>query len=77
MSISSFETKDKPFILKPLLFYQPATNDTPERVLLQYARRIFTGYQGLPRSPKIPPITEAQAEALDALRELLPYPVSS
>ncbi|GKT66443.1 TfdA family taurine catabolism dioxygenase [Colletotrichum tofieldiae] len=30
----------------------------------------FTGYWGLPRSSDIPPITEAQAEALDALHFL-------
>ena len=28
---------------------------------------MFTGFQALPRSKDIPPITEAQAEALDAL----------
>ena len=39
-------------------------------MIIQYARRTFTGYQGLPRSPDIPPITEAQAEALDALHFL-------
>lgn len=36
-------------------------------MIIQYARRNFTGYWGLPRSANIPPITEAQAEALDAL----------
>ena len=36
-------------------------------MIIQYARRSFTGYWGLPRSSNIPPITEAQAEALDAL----------
>jgi TfdA family taurine catabolism dioxygenase TauD len=40
------------------------------RVLTQYARRSFTGFQALPRSQDIPPITEAQAEALDALHFL-------
>ena len=39
-------------------------------MILQYARRIFTGFQGLPRSANIPPITEAQAEALDAIHFL-------
>jgi hypothetical protein len=38
--------------------------------VIQYARRTFTGYGGLPRSADIPPITEAQAEALDALHFL-------
>jgi hypothetical protein len=39
-------------------------------MIIQYARRYFTGYQGLPRSPSIPPISEAQAEALDTLHFL-------
>lgn len=38
--------------------------------MIQYARRTFTGYWGLPRSANVPPITEAQAEALDALHFL-------
>ena len=36
-------------------------------MIIQYARSTFTGYRALPRSPEIPPITEAQAEALDAI----------
>jgi alpha-ketoglutarate-dependent taurine dioxygenase len=39
-------------------------------VVIQYARRGFTGFLNLPRSKEIPPITEAQAEALDALHFL-------
>jgi alpha-ketoglutarate-dependent taurine dioxygenase len=39
-------------------------------VLIQYARRSFTGFGALPRSTDIPPITEAQAEALDTLHFL-------
>lgn len=39
-------------------------------MLLQYARRYFTGFGALPRSKEIPPITEAQAEALDTLHFL-------
>lgn len=53
-----------------MLQYQPATAEAPERIIVQYARRYFTGYKGLPRSANIPPITEAQAEALDALHFL-------
>jgi alpha-ketoglutarate-dependent taurine dioxygenase len=34
---------------------------------MQYFRRLFTGFGSLPRPSTIPPITEAQAEALDAL----------
>lgn len=37
---------------------------------MQYARRYFTGFQAQPRSADIPPLTEAQAEALDALHFL-------
>ncbi|KAK0643966.1 hypothetical protein B0T16DRAFT_332896 [Cercophora newfieldiana] len=62
-----FGKLDKPYILNPLLHHQPATATDPERLIIQYARRSFTGYWGLPRSADIPPITEAQAEALDAL----------
>jgi alpha-ketoglutarate-dependent taurine dioxygenase len=53
-----------------LLYYQQATDSTPERVILQYARRYFVGYGALQRSSDIPPITEAQAEALDTLHFL-------
>ncbi|KAK1980426.1 TfdA family taurine catabolism dioxygenase TauD [Colletotrichum cereale] len=55
---------------RPLLHHQPAADGNPERLVIQYARRVFTGYWGLPRSSDIPPITEAQAEALDALHFL-------
>jgi hypothetical protein len=66
----SFGNGDKKVIFRPLLQYQPATESSPERMIIQYARRYFTGYWGLPRSADIPPITEAQAEALDALHFL-------
>lgn len=52
------------------MYYQPATASTPERVVLQYARRSLVGFGALPRSHNIPPITEAQAEALDTLHFL-------
>jgi hypothetical protein len=55
------------YTLRPLLHHTPATEKNPERVVIQYARRGFTGFLHLPRSSNIPPITEAQAEALDAL----------
>ncbi|KAG6829271.1 hypothetical protein H0H92_005091 [Tricholoma furcatifolium] len=55
---------EHPYTLRPLLYY---LND---KVIIQYARRYFTGFLGLPRSKNIPPITEAQAEALDALHFL-------
>jgi hypothetical protein len=34
---------------------------------MQFFRRSYTGFGGLPRPATIPPITEAQAEALDTL----------
>jgi hypothetical protein len=68
--LHSFGNGSKKVSFRPLLQYQPTTDTAPERMIIQYARRTFTGYQGLPRSPDIPPITEAQAEALDALHFL-------
>ncbi|KAL3493899.1 hypothetical protein BJX62DRAFT_248704 [Aspergillus germanicus] len=57
-------------VSRPLLFYQPAGDEQAERLIIQYARRGFTGYWGRPRNPSLPPLTEAQAEALDALHYL-------
>ncbi|KAJ5578206.1 uncharacterized protein N7459_007170 [Penicillium hispanicum] len=68
--VDGFNNPNKPYTLRPLLYHQPATESTPERVLIQYARRYFTGFLAQPRSKDIPPITEAQAEALDALHFL-------
>ncbi|KAK7420850.1 hypothetical protein QQZ08_010251 [Neonectria magnoliae] len=65
-----FGRAGKRYTLRPLVHHQPATAETPERLIIQYARRQFTGYWGLPRSADIPPITEAQAEALDTLHFL-------
>lgn len=56
--------RNPPFTKRPLLYYLDS------RIIIQYARRYFTGFQGLPRSSDIAPITEAQAEALDALHFL-------
>lgn len=67
---SSFGRGSQKSTFRPLLYHQPASNDNPERMIIQYARRYFTGYSGLPRSSDIGPITEAQAEALDALHFL-------
>jgi hypothetical protein len=64
---SSFNDPNHPFTKRPLLYHQKATASTPERIVIQYARRYFTGFLAQPRSKNIPPITEAQAEALDAL----------
>lgn len=60
----------QPYSTRPLLYHTPAHGDAPEHVIIQYARRGFTGFLHLPRSTNIPPITEAQAEALDALHFL-------
>lgn len=68
--MSRFGNPDRPYTLRPLLYHQPATEATPERVLIQYARRYFTGFLAQPRSKVIPPISEAQAEALDTLHFL-------
>ncbi|KAK7211324.1 hypothetical protein V2G26_018502 [Clonostachys chloroleuca] len=62
-----FEKADKQWMERPLLHLLPATDTTPQRVSLQYGRRYFVGFGALPRSADIPPITEAQAEALDTL----------
>ncbi|RCH93472.1 hypothetical protein CU097_011756 [Rhizopus azygosporus] len=51
----------EPYYLRPLLYY------VDNKLIIQYARRNFTGFGKNPRREDIPPITEAQAEALDAL----------
>jgi len=61
---------EKPYSSRPLLFHTEATSTSPDHVVINYARRGFTGFLHLPRSTSIPPITEAQAEALDALHFL-------
>ncbi|KZP29806.1 Clavaminate synthase-like protein [Athelia psychrophila] len=53
-----------PCILRPLLGY------VDDKLIIQYGRRSLTGFQGQPRSANIPPISEAQAEALDTLHFL-------
>lgn len=68
--MTRYGNPDKPYSVRPLLYHTPSKGDTPERVIIQYARRGFTGFLNLPRSKDIPPITEAQAEALDALHFL-------
>ena len=57
---------------RPLLYHVPACADgkTPASVLLLFGRRYYVGFGDLPRSGHLPPITEAQAEALDALHFL-------
>ncbi|SPO06500.1 probable TfdA family oxidoreductase [Cephalotrichum gorgonifer] len=69
-AVEIFNDPNRQFVLRPLIFHQPATESSPERILLQYARRSLVGFGALPRSEKTPPLTEAQAEALDALHFL-------
>lgn len=65
--LSSFAPAGDEYKLRPLLYYQPATGCDPERLIIQYSRRNLTGYWDCKRSANIPPLSEAQAEALDAV----------
>ena len=38
-----FNDPVQPFTKRQLLYHQAATDSTPERVIIQYARRYFTG----------------------------------
>lgn len=49
------------YTTRPLLYNEDG------HIILQYSRRHFTGYGSQKRTQHIPPISEAQAEALDAL----------
>ncbi|KAK7941017.1 Clavaminate synthase-like protein [Apiospora aurea] len=70
VSLFALEKADKQWTERPLMFHSEATDSGPERIALQYARRYFVGFGALPRSPDIPPISEAQADALDTLHFL-------
>ncbi|KAJ2922251.1 hypothetical protein H1R20_g14844, partial [Candolleomyces eurysporus] len=59
---------DPGYTTRPLLYHVPVNGDS--KIVFQYSRRHFTGYGPQKRSPNIPPITEAQAEALDAIHFL-------
>jgi len=50
-----------PYHVRPLLHYQD------NKPILMFSRRSITGSAVTPRTKRIPPISEAQAEALDAL----------
>lgn len=52
---------DPPYFKQPLLFYEDG------KLILNFSRRTLTGSSASPRTPGLPPITEAQAEALDAV----------
>lgn len=57
---------------RPLIHHLPPSPDgkTPDRILLQYGWRYYVGFGEIPRGKHLPPITEAQAEALDTLHFL-------
>ncbi|ORX98191.1 hypothetical protein BCR34DRAFT_577451 [Clohesyomyces aquaticus] len=59
----TFDTfgRDPPYHQRPLLYCHD------RRVILNFSRRLLTGSDQSPRTANIPPITEAQAEALDAV----------
>ncbi|KAI9718498.1 MAG: hypothetical protein M1828_006681 [Chrysothrix sp. TS-e1954] len=54
--------RDPAHYMRPLLYL-----NSQQRLMVQYFRRLFTGFNNAPRPSSIPPITDAQAEALDAL----------
>ncbi|EAU89841.2 taurine catabolism dioxygenase TauD [Coprinopsis cinerea okayama7 len=56
------------YTTRPLLYHVAVNGES--KVVFQYSRRHFTGYGPQKRNPDIPPITEAQAEALDAIHFL-------
>ncbi|KAF9013811.1 Clavaminate synthase-like protein [Hymenopellis radicata] len=53
---------DPAYVMRPVLW------NVDGNIIIQYTRRQFTGYSAQVRSPNIPPLTEAQAEALDTLQ---------
>ncbi|KAJ7491180.1 hypothetical protein FB451DRAFT_633633 [Mycena latifolia] len=55
---------DPGYVERPVLYNEDG------HVVIQYSRRHFTGYGLQVRSPNIPPISEAQAEALDTVHFL-------
>lgn len=59
---------DPGYTTRPLLYQVDVDGDS--KIVFQYSRRHFTGYGPQKRSPNIPPITEAQAEALDTIHFL-------
>jgi len=53
--------------MTPAYHKQALLFEEDNKVILNFARRIHTGSAGKPRSKDIPPLTEEQAEALDAV----------
>ncbi|KAF3927226.1 hypothetical protein ABW20_dc0106224 [Dactylellina cionopaga] len=56
------------FFRDPLYYERPILFHEDSKIILQFSRRNFTGYGMLKRNPDIPPLSEAQAEALDAMQ---------
>ena len=54
---------DPGYTARPVLYHEDG------HIIIQYSRRHFTGYGLQKRSAHIPPISEAQAEALDAYQQ--------
>lgn len=55
------------FGCKPLFYNQALLFKQHKKIILNFSRRVLTGSLMRPRSKEIPPLTEAQAEALDAV----------
>ncbi|KAJ7677266.1 hypothetical protein B0H17DRAFT_1161472 [Mycena rosella] len=56
--------QDPAYVERPVLYNEDG------HAVIQYSRRHFTGYGAQLRNPAIPPISEAQAEALDTVHFL-------
>ncbi|KAJ7168375.1 hypothetical protein C8R43DRAFT_148893 [Mycena crocata] len=54
----------------PAWTQRPVLYNEDGHIVIQYSRRHFTGYGPQARNPDIPPISEAQAEALDTVHFL-------
>jgi len=65
--LTRYGNPSKRYDSRPPLYYVSGKDDSDKKLIIQYARRLFTGYKSLPRSTDIPPLTEAQAEAIDAI----------
>ncbi len=64
---SRFGKAGRTYTARPLLHHQPATASTPERVIIQYARRRLHGLLGVCRARPTSAHHGGASEALDAL----------
>lgn len=53
--------RDPPYYRRGILYHHD------DKIMMSYSRRLLVGHDTEPRSPAIPPLTELQAEALDAI----------